>query len=115
MRNMSFMLTEPQYLDGTKDVTRRMGWGSLKVGDEFRAVRKAMGLKKGEKQVVLGINVVTAVNWEELKIISKAEVIREGFPEMSPAEFVAMYCKHHKGCTPETKIRRIAFKKLLLT
>ena len=47
MRNMSFALTEAQLLDGTKTVTRRLGWTMLKPGDHFRAVRKAMGLRKG--------------------------------------------------------------------
>lgn len=37
-RNISFSLTEPQFLDGTKDVTRRMGWKSLQAGVELVAV-----------------------------------------------------------------------------
>ena len=50
---MSFMLTTNQIIDETKDVTRRNGWENLKPGDRLRAVEKAMGLKKGEKQRLL--------------------------------------------------------------
>jgi hypothetical protein len=32
MRNISFALTAPQFLDGTKDVTRRMGSGAAVGG-----------------------------------------------------------------------------------
>ena len=45
---ISFSLTTPQFRDGTKDVTRRLGWTFLKPGDRLCAVVKAMGLKKGE-------------------------------------------------------------------
>lgn len=49
MRIMSFALTEQQLMDGTKTVTRRVGWANLKPGDRLTAVRKAMGLKKGPR------------------------------------------------------------------
>lgn len=48
-RNMSFAMTMPQILDETKVVTRRFGWWFLKPGERVWAVKKAMGLKKGEK------------------------------------------------------------------
>jgi hypothetical protein len=51
MRLMSFALTEQQILDGTKDVTRRLGWLFLKRGDLIRPVRKCMGLKRGERPI----------------------------------------------------------------
>ena len=50
MRRMSFSMTEPQFRDGSKDVTRRLGWKFLKPGDRIMGVRKCMGLAKGEKQ-----------------------------------------------------------------
>lgn len=40
-RNISFSMTEPQFVDGSKDVTRRMGWKWLKPGDRIMGVRKA--------------------------------------------------------------------------
>lgn len=49
MRLISFALTEAQILDGSKLVTRRLGWTHAKVGDLLRPVRKCMGLRPGEK------------------------------------------------------------------
>ncbi len=39
------------------------------------------------------------------------ETAREGFPELSPVEFVEMFCKANKrqGVTPETVVNRIEF------
>jgi hypothetical protein len=54
---MSFSLTERQLLDGSKSVTRRLGWRMLKAGDELLAVRKCMGIRKGEHQQVLARSV----------------------------------------------------------
>ncbi len=109
MRAISFSLTERQFLDGTKDVTRRQGWKRLKVGDKLRAVRKAMGLKKGEKQVELGVIVVLEVDVVPLNSITKRDVVREGFPNMTPKQFVKMFCDSHKGCKPESEVTRIVF------
>lgn len=109
---MSFFLTERQFLDGTKDVTRRMGWHRLKVGDRLRAVRKAMGLKKGEKQVVLGVFEVLEKDYVRLDTITKRDVIREGFPNMTPRQFVKMFCDSHKGCKPDSEVTRAVFKRV---
>jgi capsid protein len=49
MRNISFSMTESQFLDGSKDVTRRLGWLTLQAGDHLMACRKCQGLKPGEK------------------------------------------------------------------
>lgn len=116
MRNMSFALTTPQVLDQSKDVTRRLGWLHLKVGDVFQPVKKCMGLKPGEKIEKLGPPVrVTGLRRERLSSIDshddydQEETRREGFPEMSGAEFVSMFCATHKGCTPDTIVTRIEF------
>lgn len=96
MRMMSFALTERQLMDGTKTVTRRTGWKNLEPGARLLAVRKAMGLKAGEKVQVLCEIEVVSVRQERLDAITLAEVVAEGFPEWAdrPAEFVAMFCKH---------------------
>ena len=114
MRNISFALTEPQFLDGSKDVTRRMGWKNLKPGDRLRAVRKAMGLKKGEKVHVLGEIEVVNVRRETLDAIHAEPngVRREGFPAFSEWEFINFFCASHAGCQPETIITRIEFRKV---
>ena len=96
MRLMSFALTERQLMDGTKTVTRRTGWADLAPGTHLLAVRKAMGLKRGEKAVVLCEIEVVSVWREPLDHITREDVIAEGFPEWAddPLAFVAMFCKH---------------------
>lgn len=112
MRNISFFLTTPQFKAHAKDITRRLGWSNLKDGDVLMAVEKAQGLKKGEKINKLGPIQAIKPRREPLNAITQHEVIREGFPEMTPAGFIVMFCKSHKGCTPETIITRIEYKYL---
>ena len=111
MRLISFSMTTEQFLDGTKDVTRRLGWRTLCSGDRLRAVEKAMGLKKGEHPVQLGIIEVVTVRLERLDRITGAEVDREGFPSRTAEWFVAFFCKHMK-CTPDTVVTRIEFRRI---
>ncbi len=117
MRNMSFAMTTGQIQDGTKTVTRRLGWLHLKPGDMLRPVRKCMGLKPGEKIEALREPVrVISPSREPLRRMTddleygRAECIREGFPDLTPAQFVAMFCASHKPCTPETIVTRIEFE-----
>lgn len=118
MKSISFSLTERQFLDGSKDVTRRLGWLKLKAGDHLCAVRKAMGLKKGEKQHVLGEIEVVSVRREKLSrfyddlAYGCNETDREGFPNLEPEQFVTFFCKSHRDCTPDTIITRIEFRKV---
>lgn len=109
MRRMSFMLTKRQIQQREKTVTRRLGWANLKPGQRFLGVEKAMGLKAGEKQVVLAELECVSNRAEPLSAMNDDDCAREGFPEMNAAEFVAMFMKHMK-CTPETPVQRIEFK-----
>lgn len=120
MRNMSFALTTEQILDESKDVTRRLGWEFLKVGDLLRPVRKCMGLRPGEKLAVLRDPItVVGVRRERLdRMLTDLdygfeEVRREGFSNHPyyrwPSEWVQMFCASHKGCAPGTVITRIEF------
>ena len=114
MRNMSFSLTTPQYRARLKLVTRRLGWADLTPGEKFMGVVKGMGLRKGEK--VERIHAATCVSntpetlkrmiWDQA--YGKREVILEGFPELTPRQFVEMFCKHNR-CAPEATVQRIAF------
>lgn len=110
-RRMSFALTKQQMRDGTKSVTRRLGWRFAKVGDRALAVSKAQGLKRGEQPEVFGLIEFTEVSRPLLWPITQQEVDREGFPDKSPREFVAMFCEHMR-CTPLTPVTRIAFKRV---
>ena len=115
MRNQSFMHTHRQYQEGTKTVTRRLGWKFARMGDVVRGCRKCRGLKKGEWIEVLGHHRFINLRWEPLcRMIDDPEygaeeVIREGFPEMTPAEFVDFFCKTMK-CKPSTIIHRMEYE-----
>lgn len=101
MRNMSFMLTTEQVRKRTKTVTRRVGWTFLKPGDLIRAVEKCQGLKKGESMKALAVLRVESVTRERLDrmeseaIYGQQECVAEGFPQLSPMEFVSMFCATH--------------------
>ena len=75
-----------------------------------------MGLRKGERVKRLAVLRVVNVRREPMRRMTDdvaygtAECAREGFPEMTPAEFVAFFCASHRGCTPETEITRIEFE-----
>ena len=102
-----------QFLE--KDVTRRNGWKFLKVGDKLTACEKCQGLGKGGSVVKICTIVVLDVRREPLRRMldepayGKEECRREGFPGMTPAEFVSFFCKGHKGVTPDSIITRIEF------
>jgi hypothetical protein len=115
-RCISFFLTTPQIRSRTKSVTRRMGWAPLKPGTRLWACVKCQGLKKGERVERLAMIEVVEVSRERLRRMTdepaygRMECVAEGFPHLTPAEFVAMFCASHKGCTPETVVTRIAFR-----
>ncbi len=108
---MSFAATKPQFLDYSKDVTRRGGWEFLKPGQIVMAIEKGQGLKKGEKQKTLGAIEILEVTRERLNWITQAEVEREGFPNWGRREFIEMYCRMNR-VKPTTVVTRIRFRRL---
>lgn len=112
MKNMSFAMTTAQFLDGSKDVTRRFGWWKLKPGDKIRAVEKAMGLKKGEKIKPLGVIEVVSVRREPLYMITEDDCKREGFPHYTPGMFIDMLREHY-NCQENATVNRIEFKRVM--
>ena len=117
-RRISFWLTKRQFLDGTKTVTRRMGWEHLRGGEELVAIEKGQGMKAGDAQIVLGRIRVRSARRESLDRMTidedygQRECEREGFPEMTPEQFVEFFCKSHTGCYPSRRITRIEFERL---
>ena len=109
MRNMSFALTTGQICARSKHVTRRLGWDNLRPGEKFRAVVKGQGLKKGERVERLCVLECVSNRSVVLNSITKMDVVLEGFPHMTPDEFVDMFCKHN-GCDPLCCVNRIAFR-----
>jgi len=110
-RNISFAMTTDQIIDRSKDVTRRFGWWFLKPGDKLCGVKKAMGLKKGEKIERLCMIEVVSVRKEPLNAITQEDVIREGFSDWTPQDFIDFLVKHYK-CDPAKPVNRIEFKYL---
>jgi len=68
-----------------------------------------MGLKKGEKIKRLAVIEVVSIRREPLSFIDQADCYKEGFPDLTPLEFVIMLCDHY-SCTAETEFSRIEFK-----
>ena len=117
-RNISFALTINQFYDGSKDVTRRLGWKNLQPGEILCAVEKSQGIPKDGKIRKLGLIRVVSARRERLSRMTgdpswgEIEVRREGFPNMTPAEFVEFFCATHKGCSPSTYVTRIEFERI---
>lgn len=115
MRLMSFSLTTEQMRRREKTVTRRLGWDSIKAGQLICAVEKGMGLKKGETVTRIGVLRVVRVRKESLLTLlydeeyGLEEVRREGFPKMTPLEFVEMFCRHNK-VEKSRRVNRIEFE-----
>lgn len=107
-RNMSFMLTKEQIRMRTKTVTRRLGWWFLKPGDVVWACEKCMGLKKGEKVKRICLIEIVDTHPESLAAITQEECVKEGFPNMTPDQFIKMFCELDR-CNPDTIVNRIEF------
>lgn len=134
MKKMSFFLTTEQFVDRTKDVTRRvvkdpkskMGWGTtgLSPGTRFMAIRKQpYRMKLGETIEPLGECVCVNNESEKLSDIirrpkrgERTEVAREGFPNLSEIEFVNMFRKEFSTnlvrIEPWTMVNRIEFRRI---
>lgn len=115
-RNISFSLTKEQFRNRTKTVSRRLGWWNLKPGEILRGVEKAQGLKKGEHIVPMGLIRVIDTRREPLMRLVRepaygaVEVVKEGFPDMTPAQFVTFFSTAHGGLWPEVQVNRIEFE-----
>lgn len=105
-------MTTEQFRNRTKTVTRRLGWKDINVGDRLQGIEKGQGLKRGEKVTPLGVILVKRVDREPLDAILEdgdAECAAEGFPELTPAQFVKMFCVANQ-CKPEQEVTRIEFE-----
>lgn len=112
---ISVALTEDQVLRREKDVTRRIGWLKLQPGTLLQPVRKGQGLKKGEKATKVGGPIrIVSVSREPLRRLLEdqayglSEVVREGFPGLTPQQFVTFFMATH-DCTVDQDVTRIEF------
>lgn len=102
-RNLSCFYTQRQVRNRTKTETRRLGWKFVAPGDELNLIVKGQGLKRGERVERTARVRVVAARREPLRTIDQPACVREGFPELTPDEFVAMFCKH-MGCRPSDRV-----------
>ena len=110
-KNMSFSMTIRQMYEGTKTVTRRLRWGYLKPGDIVCAVERNRGLKKGTRIKKIGLIEIQSVTKERLDQITPEDCSREGFPDMTPEQFITMFMRS-SGCPSSQIVNRISFKPL---
>jgi hypothetical protein len=120
MQLMSFSLAVEPVLYKTKTVTRRVGWDNLKDGALICAVRKSMGLRKGETVERLAVLRVTHVTREQLRKLldhpdyGRDECAKEGFGIgtecETPQAFVNFFLRNSKSLTPESFVTRICFE-----
>lgn len=98
MRRMSCSLTVDAVRDRTKTVTRRHvdTWTTLAAGDRLTLIEKGMGLKKGDRQVVLAEVEVVSVHVQALAcIVISGELKREGLGHLTADQFVDLWVKSH--------------------
>ncbi len=122
--NISFNLTQDQvrrsFKTGSieKDVTRRLGWKNAKAGQRLVACEKCQGLGKGGKIVKLGVIELVSVIREPLNRMLKepaygeVEVLREGFPFFTPADFVEFFANKNQ-CEEWQEITRLEFRYII--
>jgi len=106
---MSFAMTTAQMRDRTKTVTRRPGWDFLNPGDQVCAVEKSRGLQLGQKVKRLGVIRVLSTRREPLDAITQDDVVREGFPDHTPDDFIAVYLSCNGGDASQS-VNRIEFE-----
>lgn len=124
-RLMSVAYTEQAVLERRKTVTRRKGWWFdkrgrrlLVAGDHLTLCRKVMGRRAGEPLVRLVDVEVVDVRREQLadlitdRAYGLAEVEREGFPGMSPLDFVDRFFVQAQGIAPGEDVTRIEYRYL---
>ena len=111
-RLMAVSLTEDQVRDRSKTVTRRTGWRMLRPGDRLTLCQKVMGRRPGEPLDRITDVEIVSVRREPLNAITASDVTAEGFPQMTPAQFVCFFCGAHRGCNPDSEITVVEWRYL---
>jgi hypothetical protein len=125
-RLMSVAMTTDAVIERRKTVTRRKGWWTdkrgrrlLKPGDTLTLCRKVQGRKPGEPIERLAEVEVIDIRREPLCAVGGPyaydqnggilwpEVIAEGFPDMSPTEFMRRFFIDAQGMGAMDDVTRI--------
>ena len=118
-KRMSFFLTQDPIRSLTKFVTRRNieTWVDARPGDRLLPIEKGQGLKAGESQKLLlpARWQIELVSCDERLIgdIDRADCILEGFPDMTPNDFVDMYAAN--SAKQVKTVRRFLFRYVRLS
>lgn len=98
-RRMSCSMTIDAVRSRRKTVTRRslLTWSTLAAGDRLTLVERGMGLRRGERQVVLAEVEVVSVRLEPLLAgLSHGEIRKEGINKhMTPHEWAHWWADAH--------------------
>jgi hypothetical protein len=124
-RLMSVAMTTNAVVLREKTVTRRLNWWEdkngrrlLQAGDTLTLCRKVQGRKPGEPIDRLAeVEVVSRRREPLIRLIEDraygiAEVEREGFPGMSPVDFVDRYFMQAQGLSVHDVVTRIEWRYL---
>lgn len=111
-RLMSVAFTEDAVRARTKTVTRRKGWTILRPGDRVTLCRKVMGRKPDEPLVrIIDVEIVD-VRREPLYKVTPEECVLEGFPDLTPAQFIGRYFVDAQGMDALDTVTRIEWRYL---
>ena len=118
-RLMSVAFTEAAVRNRSKTVTRRKGWVFLKPGDRLTLCRKVMGRKAGEPlERIVDVEVVHVQRHPLSSLLTcdpqeaADEMTREGFPGLSPTEFVRRFFVEAQGMDVGDLVTRIEWRYL---
>lgn len=120
-RLMSVAFTEQAVRDRIKTVTRRKGWWKdkngrrlIQPGDRITLCRMVLGRKKGEPLERICDVEIVEVRREQFGLIYDEPdgVAREGFTDLSPAEFIKRFFAEAQGISPWCEITRIEWRYL---
>lgn len=118
-RLMSVAMTTDAVIERRKTVTRRKGWLFLKPGDTLTLCRKVQGRKPGEPLERLAEVEVISARRETLSLLrddllgyGRREVEREGFPGMTPGEFITRFFIDAQGISEDEFVTRIEWRYL---
>ena len=111
MRQMSVTATVGPVQRHEKTDTRRLGWKNLKPGELTQLVEKGQGLKKGEHVKKICVVRILSNQRESLCAIYDEPdgCKREGFPELTPDQFVAFFCNLN-NCYQITPVNHIKWE-----
>ena len=110
MRLISCAKTIPQVVAQTKTETRRLGWKLARPAWRLIVIERN-DYRRGGTPVALACVELIHTARERLCDISPDAVVREGFPEMTPREFIAFFCREMRAA-PDVELTVLRWRYL---